>query len=154
MKWSTVLVTSSIGTRVTADHLTPSVDVLNTMSLAEQLARKRQSSHATYTLPAPSISAVGSGLVRSPPATPRKRTLLTSIPLVHDCPPSVDRNASILLFRLSNGTMTVPLGWTSGWPPRPLSFPAVGIGVLQVLPPSVEVLISSRSPAPKLSSSV
>ena len=108
----------------------------------------------TYTLPAPSISAVGSGLVRSPPATPLKRTLLTVTPLAHDAPPSVDRNASILLFRLSNGTMTVPSGWTSGWPPSPLSFPAVGIGVLQVLPPSVEVLISSRSPAPKLSSSV
>src|SRR5207244_1770948 len=151
MKWSSPLVTRSTGTREAGVQFTPSAEVENTMSLEEQLARKRQSSHATYTLPAPSISAVGSGLVRSPPATPLKRTLLTAMPLVHDCPPSVDRNASILLFRLSNGTMTVPSGWTSGWPPSPLSFPAVGIGVLQVRPPSVEVLISSRSPAPKLS---
>src|SRR5499433_833841 len=153
MKWSTRLVTGSIGTRVAAVQFTPSAEVEKTMSLAEQLARKRQSSHATYTLPAPSISAVGSGLVRSPPATPLNRTLLTATPLAHDAPPSVDRNASILLFRLSNGTITVPSGWTRGWPPRPLSFTAVGIGVLQCWPPSVEVLISSRSPAPKLSSS-
>src|SRR6266516_4798875 len=143
MKWSSPLVTGSIGTREAAVQFTPSAEVEKTMSLAEQLARKRQSSHATYTLPAPSISAVGSGLVRSPPATPLKRVLLTATPLAHDAPPSVDRNASILLLRLSNGTMTVPLGWTSGWPPRPLSFPAVGIGVLQVWPPSVERLTNT-----------
>src|SRR5436309_1838829 len=116
MKWSSPLVTGSIGTREAAVQFTPSAEVEKTMSLEEQLARKRQSSHATYTLPAPSISAVGSGLVRSPPATPRKRTLLTSIPLVHDCPPSVDRNAASLLCRLAHGTMTVVLGLTSGWP--------------------------------------
>src|SRR5262249_7988031 len=95
MKWATPLGTGSIGTRATAVQFTPSAEVENTMSLAEQWARNRQSSHATYTLPAPSISAVGSGVVRSPPATPWKRTLLTPMPLAHDCPPSVDRNASI-----------------------------------------------------------
>ena len=47
MKWSTVLVTASIGTRAASLQVTPSVDVENTMSLAEQRARKRQSSQAT-----------------------------------------------------------------------------------------------------------
>src|SRR5712691_3553741 len=154
MKWSTPLVTLSIGTRAASVQFTPSDERENTMSLAEQCARKRQSSHATYTVPAPSISAVGSGLVRSPPATLWKRMLVTSTPLAHDWPPSVDRNASIFPFRLSNGTITVPSRWTTGWPPSPLSCPAVGIGVLQVCPPSVEVLIISRSSAPKLSISV
>ena len=72
-------------------------------------------------------------------STPRR-------PCVHEAPPSVEVNASILPLRLSNGTITVPFGWTTGCPPRPLSFPAVEIGTLQVRPPSVEVLISSRSP--------
>ena len=51
---------------------------------------------------------------------------------------SVDLNAASLPLRLSNGTMTVPLGCTSGWPPRPLSLPAVDTGLLQVCPPSVD----------------
>jgi hypothetical protein len=62
-------VTESIGTRVTGDQFTPSDEVENTMSLELHFARKRQSSQATNTFPAPSISALGSGLVRSPPPT-------------------------------------------------------------------------------------
>ena len=41
MKWSTPLVTGSIGTRETGVQFTPSTEVENTMSLAEQLARNR-----------------------------------------------------------------------------------------------------------------
>src|SRR5947207_2550128 len=117
MKWSTVLVTSSIGTRVTADHLTPSVDVLNTMSLAEQLTRKRQSSHATYTFPEPSISAVGNGLVRRPPATVWNAIRETVAARLQLCPPLVERNAEIVPVVVSNGTITVPLPCTKGCPP-------------------------------------
>ena len=67
MKWSTPLATGSIGIRWTALQFTPSLDVLKTMSLAVHLGSKRQSSHATYALPAASISAVGNGLVLRPP---------------------------------------------------------------------------------------
>ena len=70
MKWSTVLVTASMGTRVTADHVRPSVEVVMTMSFAVQPLRNRQSCHATYTTPWGSISAEGRGLVRRLPATP------------------------------------------------------------------------------------
>jgi hypothetical protein len=47
MKWSSLLVTGSIGIRAVSDQATPSVEVLNTMSLEEQCCRKRQSSQAT-----------------------------------------------------------------------------------------------------------
>ena len=46
-----MLVTGSIGTRLTADHVVAVVDVLYTMSFDEQFVRKRQSGHITYTLP-------------------------------------------------------------------------------------------------------
>src|SRR4051794_8345421 len=154
MKWSAPLGTGSIGTRLTALQFTPSADVLKTMSFDVQFFRKRQSSHATYTLPAPSISATGSGLVRSGPATPANRVSEIVAALDHVAPPSVERNAASLPFRLSNGTITLPFGCTSGCPPSPFSFPAGGTGVLQVLPPSVDVLMYSRSPSAKLSNSV
>src|SRR3954453_10252014 len=142
MKWSRPLSTLSIGPRATSLQLTPSLDVLNTMSLAEHLSRKRQSCHATNTRPAPSISAVGSGLVRRLPATAWSRTPEMFEAFDHEAPPSVERKGPILPESVSNGTTTVPFGWTSGWPPRPLSCPAVWIGALHVLPPSVEVDIS------------
>src|SRR4051794_35571136 len=154
MKWSAPLVTGSIGTRFASVQFTPSDDLLNTMSFDVQFLRKRQSSHATYTLPAPSISALGSGLVRRLPPTPAKRLADTVTARDQLAPPSVDLNAGCLMLRLSNGTITVPFGCTSGWPPIPLSLPAVGEGSLHVSPPSAEVLMYSRSPCPKLSNSV
>src|SRR5947208_2146543 len=50
MKWSTLLVTSSIGTRAGSVQLTPSVDVETTMSFEVQPLRKRQSSQPTQTV--------------------------------------------------------------------------------------------------------
>ena len=47
MKWSTPEVVASIGTRLTALQVVPSVDVEYTMSLAGQPDRNRQSSQAT-----------------------------------------------------------------------------------------------------------
>jgi hypothetical protein len=59
MKWSTVLVTGSIGTRAAGDQFTPSVDVERMMSFELQFLRKRQSHQATYTLPLASTAADG-----------------------------------------------------------------------------------------------
>jgi hypothetical protein len=154
MNWSAPLVTSSIGTRAASVQLTPSDERLNTMSFELHLLRNRQSSQATNAVPSAAISALGRGLVRRLPATPWKRMLPTVTALVHEAPPLVERKASIFPFSASKGTMTVPSGCTTGWPPRPLSWPAVSMGVLQVRPPSVEVPISTRSPSPKLSNSV
>src|SRR5215470_11310085 len=48
--------------------------------------------------------------------------------------------------RFGLGTTTVPLGSTTGSPPAPKNLLAVATGADQVLPPSVEVLISTRRP--------
>ena len=65
-------------------------------------------------------------------------------------PPLVELNAPIAVsLALSIGTITVPLGRTTGWPPiTPL---LLVCGRSQVRPPSLEVLICSRLPAPWLS---
>ena len=47
MKWSTPLVVASIGIRVTGVHVSPSSDVVMTMSFAEQPDRNRQSCQTT-----------------------------------------------------------------------------------------------------------
>ena len=57
---SRLLEGAPIGTRAGLVHVCPSVEVLNTMSLALQLWRNRQSDQATNTLPDPSTSAEGS----------------------------------------------------------------------------------------------
>src|SRR4051812_29826954 len=132
--------------RFTALQFTPSEEFEKTMSLEVQFLRKLQSCQATYALPAPSISAVGRALVRSPPPTAAEWIAAIVTARDQEAPPSVERNDASLPFRLSNGTITVPFGCTSGWPPRPLSLPAVASGVLQVRPPSVDVLMYSRSP--------
>jgi hypothetical protein len=149
-----VLLAASIGIRAGADQESPSCDVEKTMSFELHLTRNRQSSQATYTVPSPPISALGSGLVRRLPATPWKRIPATLTACDQLAPPFVDTNDEIAPFRLSNGTTTVPFGWTTGCPPRPLSCPAVSIGTDQVTPPSLEVLMYSTSPCPKLSNSV
>jgi hypothetical protein len=69
MKWSNVLPVAWSGIRTTCDQVTPSPDVVMTMSFAAHPFRKRQSCQTTYTLPAASISADGSGPVRRLPAT-------------------------------------------------------------------------------------
>jgi hypothetical protein len=95
------------------------VDVLMTMSLEAQLERNRQSCQTTWAVPAPSISAEGSGLVRRPPATVWRLTLDTSTVARQEAPPSTDRNERTWdWLALFIGTSTVPLGRTSGWPPR------------------------------------
>ena len=95
MKWSTPLPTLSIGTRDGPDQFTPSLEVLKTMSLAGQPGSKVQSSQATKTLPAPSISAVGSGDVRRSPATEWKLMGAIVTALVRVRPPSVEPKAEI-----------------------------------------------------------
>src|SRR5437667_5176740 len=85
-----------IGIRTTDDQLIPSADVDITMSLAAQPARKRQSCQATYTLPAPSISAEGSGPLRRLPASPWLAIVATGYGPVYVAPPSTETNDSTL----------------------------------------------------------
>src|SRR3954452_14640225 len=92
---STALVVASIGTRVTGPHVVSLVDVLMTMSLRAQPERNRQSPHATYTVPAESISADGSDSSRMPPATSWWLMADTSTVLRQLAPPSTDRNDRI-----------------------------------------------------------
>src|SRR2546423_12429829 len=155
MKWSTVLVVGSIGTRETADQVRPSVEVLSTMSLALHPRRNRQSLQTTYTLPVPSISADGSGPLRRLPASVWSRTRATVTLLLQVAPPLVETNEMIAVSKaFAAGTTTVPFGCTTGCPPSPVALLAVGTGEPQVSPPSVDVLIRIRLPLPKSSNSV
>src|SRR5258706_7343898 len=117
------------------------------MSFAVQPDRNRQSCQATKTLPAPSISAVGSGPLRSPPATVCDGTELIVVTFDQLPPPSVDRNAPTAVSEaVGTGTITVPVGCTTGWPPSPAALPFGLLAAPQVGPPSFEVLILIRSP--------
>src|SRR3954462_9290562 len=149
MKWSMPLLVASIGTRATADQLVPVAlsEWLTTMSFVRQDTRKRQSVHATYTVPPPSISADGSGPSRRLPATAWWRMVAIVVTALQLAPPLVELNAPIAVsFAFAIGTTTVPSGRTTGWPPiTPVLLVA---GADQVCPPSVEVLIWSRLPAP------
>src|SRR3954451_23214737 len=88
------------------------------MSLVLQLLRKRQSFHATKTVPAPSISAEGSGPSRRLPATAWWRMVAIVVTALQVAPPLVESNApTAVSFALAIGTITVPSGRTTGWPP-------------------------------------
>src|SRR3954447_15312163 len=123
------------------------------MSFALQARRKRQSAHATYTVPLPSISADGKGPSRRLPATLWCRIVAIVVTALQLAPPLAELNAPMAVsFAFAVGTMTVPLGRTTGWPPiTPLLLVA---GADQCWPPSMDVLICRRLPAPWLSHSV
>src|SRR5215208_3784214 len=61
-------------------------------------------------------------------------------------PPSMDRNERICPEELWKGTITVPLGRTTGWPPRPLAASPVFSAAPQLSPPLVERRIFMRVP--------
>src|SRR4051794_19887311 len=154
MKWSTVLVVASIGMRTTVLHVVPLVEVLITMSSRAPL-RKRESCQATYTVPALSTSAEGSGPLRSPPGTVWALTDAMVTGELQLPPPLVERKARIdVSVALAIGTTTVPLGCTTGWPPIPVALPDVLRAAPQVSPPSVDVDILIRLPLPWSSHSV
>src|SRR4051794_11815227 len=120
MKWSTRLPVASIGTRATDDQVVPVAfsEWLSTMSFVRQDWRKRQSAHATYAVPPPSISADGSGPSRRLPAPLWGRIVAIVVPALQLAPPFVELNAPMAVsFALAIGTMTVPSGRTTGWPP-------------------------------------
>src|SRR5947209_4967420 len=124
------------------------------MSLAVQFARKRQSCQATKIRPVASISAEAIPLrARRLPATVWALTAETSEVPLQDAPPLVELKARIALPLAEYGTTTVPFGWTSGCPARPLGAPEGETGVDQCSPPSVEVLSRIRLPAELLSTS-
>src|SRR5208283_3468899 len=134
--------------RATALQFTPSLEVLYTRSLLAQLARNRQSSHITQTVPAPSTAAEGKGPLRIPPASVCACTRTIFAGADQLVPPFVELNAAISPASRRTGTTTVPLGCTRGCPPIPPAESAVGVAVPQVNPPSLEVLISSSSSLP------
>src|SRR5438270_13939697 len=124
------------------------------MSFELQLVRKRQSCQATKSRPFLSISADGNGGVRRPPATLWSEIAVMSTGAVQVEPPFVEvKYMTAPSFALSIGTMTVPFGFTSGWPPIPVALFAV-FDAPQVWPPSVDVFISIRLPRPLSSHSV
>src|SRR5258708_17233999 len=126
MKWSTLLPPESIGIRAGFDEIVPLAELLRTISLAVQFNSKRQSCQTTWTFPAPSISAEGRGPERMPPATLCVRTGATVTVAFQLVPPLVEVKARIdVSFALAIGTITVPPGWTSGWPPNPVALLAV-----------------------------
>src|SRR4051794_24889829 len=118
------------------------------MSFELQLTRNRQSCQATKTLPFLSISADGSGSVRMFAATTWSVWSATVFEALQLAPPFDDVKKKTLPKLPETGTTTVPLGRTSGWPPRPLALSAVVREVPHVRPPSLEVFISTRLPAP------
>src|SRR5215831_19133513 len=146
MKWSTPLATGSIGIRFATVHVVPFPDLLITISLVEQFVRKPQSGHTTYTLPLASIAAEGNPALRMSPASPWLMNCPTFTAAVQLCPPLVELKACTNPLKPRIGTITFPFGFTNGIPPIPKSLPCVATGVLQVIPPSVEVLIWIRSP--------
>src|SRR5205085_3749015 len=99
---------------------------------------------------APSISADGSAPSRRLPATVWWRTVAIVVIALQLAPPLVELNAPMAVsLALAMGTITVPSGRTTGWPPMtPLLFVRAGP---HVMPPSLEVLICNRLPAPWLS---
>src|SRR3954468_9910322 len=149
------LLVPSIGTRLTPDQLVPALlsEWLSTMSFALQARRKRQSAHATYTVPLPSISADGSGPSRRLPATLWWRIVAIVVTALQLVPPLVELNAPLSCsFAWAVGTITVPWGPTTGCPPiTPLLLVA---GADHVWPPLVDRLIWRRFPAPWSSHSV
>src|SRR4051794_5997918 len=147
MKWSP----PSLVTRVTGPQVVSLVDLLITMSLAGQPDWKRQSCQTTYAVPAESTSAEGSGSLRRFPATAWSWIVAISTEEFQVEPPFVDRNERIWPLLLSYGTRTVPLGRTTGWPPRPVALVECTV---QEAPPLVEVAILTALPAPLSSYSV
>src|SRR3954469_16748233 len=149
MKWSMPLLVASIGTRATADQLVPVAlsEWLTTMSFVRQDTRKRQSVHATWVVPVPSISADGSGPSRKLPPTVWWRIVAIVVTALQLTPPLVELNAPMAVsFALAVGTITVPSGRTTGWPPMtPLLLVA---GADHVTPPSPDQLIRRALPAP------
>src|SRR4029077_16613972 len=83
--------------------------------------------------------------LRNPPSSPRKFWLAINKLLLQLFPPLVELKA-IIPPKPSMGTTTLPLGCTRGWPPSPPAPSAVFLPALQVLPPSVDVLMKMRSP--------
>src|SRR5437867_12289202 len=101
------------------------------------------------------MAADGNGPDRRPPATVWSDTRAIRVVRLQLWPPSVDLKARIDVSKaLAIGTMTVPSGWTTGWPPIPVALLAVFFAAPQVSPPSIEVLILIRLPSPKSSNSV
>ena len=106
-------------------------------------------------MPAPSISADGSpSPSRRPPATPCEVTLAIRTEAPQEVPPLVEVTERIADPFAEYGTTTVPLGCTTGCPPRPDGLPDGEVGADQVAPPSLERLSTIRLPLLVMSTSM
>src|SRR5215472_10205895 len=90
-------------------HVIPSAEVLITRSFEEQAARKLQSCHTTYTVPAASTCADGSASVRRLPRTVRGFAEATATGVSQVAPPFVEENDAIAEPLVRKGTTTFPL---------------------------------------------
>ena len=159
MRKSAPLPTGAVGMRLGTVQLTPSAEEIITRSLvpmgALQADSNRQSFQTTYTRPDLSISAVGRGPERILPGSPSKRICAASTALLQVAPPSVDlMDRTAVSKQSSMGTMTVPLGCTSGCPPMTQVWSGVVFAAPHVNPPLVEVLNWTRLMLHALSNSV
>src|SRR5579863_10405630 len=107
MKWSTPLPMGSSGMRDLAVQCTPSVELLKTMSLAEQLLSKLQSGQEIYTRPPPSMVLEGSPALRRSPSSPWLGACAIWIAAVQLWPPLVEVNADMPPLKSAKGTTTV-----------------------------------------------
>src|ERR1700730_502433 len=128
---------------------TPSSDVISRRSLvpmgALQRASNRQSGQTTYTLPDLSTSAEGRAPDRMPPGSPLNRICAPRNVWLHVKPPSVDLNERTAVSKQSSmGTITVPLGCTTGCPPMTQALSGVVLAAPHLKPPSVDVRIWTK----------
>ena len=154
MKWSTPLVVGSIGIRTGDVHVNGSVAVLMTMSFERSPcgngspARRRR--HGLRRRPRPT----GSAEVRRFPATAWSVTRLIEIgPRPIGAAVGRAEHPDLVPGRV-RARRRVPFGCATGWPPRPEGSPPGETGGPHVRPPSVDVLMKMRSPAPMSSHSV
>ena len=155
MKWSTPLPTASIGIRLTALQSTPSVELAEDDVVGRALRLEAAVLPGDVRVPAPSISALGSGLVRKSPATGWKLILETRTSFDQVAPPSCERNAAIVPVEALERHDDRPVGLHDRLAAQPLGrCPRARPATLHVRPPSDDVLMYSRSPSPKLSNSV
>ena len=133
-----MLVTTSIGMRTGAVQVVPLLDVLITMSFVVQPARKLQSYHTSYTLPAASTSAPSTSSERMPPAGVCFAIVATLNGPVKLAPPLVDLNAWMELVNPSSvAMMTFPFRCGSALAPITMVLEGI-VPSAQVSPPSVE----------------
>src|SRR5262249_36308387 len=88
------------------------------------------------------MAAEGETTARMGPATERAKTEAIRTVLLQREPPSLEKKAAMPAgAKVKNGTMALPFGCPTGWPPTPSTRSALASGALQLRPPSLDRLI-------------